>query len=664
MSIRPPGAQMDHGIRRLSTFRGRIWAEIHFRYERFLALRGSAIYVLLLLCFGAVYLMLVGVYSIALSISGETWKEPISLPWHVFLELLSPAKISNISEPSLLFKILAIVTTLVGIGFLSTLIAYTTATTTNIIRRFRRGTGVIPERGHTLLLGFDERVTDIVRELEFSNQSKWILPVVILADREKQDMDESIGGRLFRSKRVRLSTARGEPANALDLRRINAREARSAIILARCNQTASRKEKQSSDTRVLQTIKSVYACQDPSRRFPIIAEIFDPVRRELISELDSKIISVDSNRFLASILVQSAITPGLERVYQELLSFEMSELYFCSAPAGEPFGELVFHYVDGIPIGYLSGDKQVHFLPPDDHIIQEDEEVILIASDDSRIDFSTSRLYYPRFGHSHLIEHRSSPQKILLIGWHYLAPLIFEECLKRLPVGSELSVMVPDRPESLVRCFDITLSEQRGIDLRLLPVNPFDKAELKAQNPFSYDSIILLSQSGMTETEEQMDADTLMLILLLRKLRDELRPEEIRARVVTQLFRTENLRLIEEGDQVDFIQSSQVATSLLTQLSEEEDLVRAYNHLFLQRECALDLKPVSLYIDEFSEPVRFIDLFGAAMSHHEVCVGIQCSDPSLQGPPYYGVYVNPPKEKSFQLQKDDQVIVLYRQTNF
>jgi len=644
-------------------WRMRVWSAVHFRYERFLALRGSAIYMLLLLSFGGVYLMLVGLYSVALNLSGEPWQEPDTLPWHVFLELLSPAKISNITEPSPLFKLLGILTTLIGVGFLSTLIAYTTATTTNIIRRFRRGTGVVPERGHTMILGFDERVTDIVRELALSNESKRRLPVVVLSDRDKQSMDEAMGGRLFRSRRVRLSSARGEPSDAFDLRRINAREARSAIILARCNQTASRKDKQSSDTRVLQTIKSVYACQDPDHRFPIIAEVFDPVRRELISALDSKIISIDSNRILASILVQSALTPGLERVYQELLSFEMSELYFCSAPAGEPFGELVFHYVDGIPIGYLDEEKQVHLLPPDHHRVKEGEEVILIASDDSRIEFSPSRLYYPRFGSTELIEHRPTPQRVLLIGWHYLAPFIFEECLKRLPEGSELSVMVPDRPESLIRCLDLGSHEPRGVELKLISENPFDKVALRAQEPFSYDAVVLLSQSGSTETEEQMDADTLMLILLLRRIRDQLTPELVRARVVTQLFRAENLHLIEPSDQVDFVQSSQVATSLLTQLSEEEDLVRAFNHLFLQRESALGLKPIELYIQELSGPVRFIDLFGAAMSHHEVCVGVKSADPSIQGAPYFGVYVNPPKERTFQFERGDQVIVLYKQSS-
>jgi hypothetical protein len=151
-----------------------------------------------------------------------------------------------------------------------------------------------------------------------------------------------------------------------------------------------------------------------------------------------------------------------------------------------------------------------------------------------------------------------------------------------------------------------------------------------------------------------------MLILLMRRIREALPPQEVKARVVTQLFRAENLRLIEPDDGVAFVQTSQVGTSLLTQLSEEEDLLRAYNHLFLQRQCALGLKPIELYLEDLSAPVRFIDLFGSAMSHHEVCVGIKSADPSLRGAPFYGVYVNPPKERSFQFSPGDMVVVLFK----
>ena len=634
---------------------------VMFRYERFLALNGSSIYLLLLAAYLAVYLVLLGLHLLALELVGEAWSGRHSVSWHVFLELLSPARVSNSPEPSALFKLLSVCTTLIGIGFLSTLIAYSTATTTNVIRNFRRGGGLVVESGHTLILGFDGRVVDILRELRFSNQTKRALPVVVLAERDKQEMDTRLSHWLSSSRRVRLSTARGEPSRPADLRRVNAREARSAIILGRCDHTASAKERQASDVFVLQTIKALYASQDPARRFPIVAEIFDPNRRELISGLDPKIIAVDSNRFLASILVQSALAPGLERVYRELLSFEMSEVYFYRAPVDQPFGELVFHFEDGIPIGYKALDGQIHLLPPDDHLTLEGEEVLLIASDDNNIHFSPSRLFFPKYRGSLVEERPPAPQRILIVGWHYLGPQIFEECLRRLPPSSELTVMVPERPESLARCLSRATPLGAEVLVRHLPANPFSRLELEAIEPFSYDTVILLSQSGLTETEEQMDADTLMLTLLLRRIREALPPERVRARLVTQLFRPETAQLIQAEDGVDFVQTSQVATSLFTQLSEEEDLLRTYDQLFLRRRVALGLKPIELYLppEDLGRPVRFVDLLGAAQSHHEVCVGVKCADPSIAEDPYFGVFVNPPKERAFLLSPGDQVVVLY-----
>lgn len=634
---------------------------VMFRYERFLALNGSSIYLLLLVVYFVVYLALLGVHLLVLELSDESWHGRHSVPWHVFLELLSPARVSNSPEPNALFKFLSISTTLIGIGFLSTLIAYTTATTTNVIRNFRRGGGLVVERNHSLILGFDGRVADIIRELNLSNESKRALPVVVLAERDKQEMDSRLSRWFSSARRVRLSTARGEPSSLSDLRRVNAREARSAIILGRCDHTASHKERQASDVFVLQTIKALYATQDPARRFPIVAEIFDANRRELISGLDPKIIAVDSNRFLASLLVQSALAPGLERVYRELLSFEMSEVYFYRAPVDQPFGELVFHFEDGVPIGYKALDGQIHLLPPDDHLTLEGEEVLLIASDDSRIHFSPSRLFFPKYRGSLVEERPPQPQRIMIVGWHYLGPQIFEECLRRLPPRSELTVMVPERPESLARCLSRATPLGAEVTVRHVPANPFSRPELEALEPLSYDTVILLSQSGLTETEEQMDADTLMLTLLLRRVRESLPPERARARIVTQLFRPETARLIQPEDGVDFVQTSQVATSLFTQLSEEEDLLRAYDQLFLRRRVALGLKPIELYLppEELGGPVRFVDVLGAAQSHHEVCVGVKCADPSIAGEPYLGVFVNPPKEREFVLSAGDQVVVLY-----
>ena len=636
------------------SLRNQIW---RFRYERFLALRGVSIYLTLSFLFGLSYLILFFVHVSLFWALDFEWHSATSLAWHIFLEMLSPARLISIEDPSWIFKGLSVITTLVGIGFLSTLIAFMTASTTSIIHQFRRGSGPIPEKKHSLILGFDDRVFQIIKELNFSNLAKRALPVVVFSETDKQMMDENLSHWFNAPSKVRLSTARGELTNIHHLKRVNTEHARSVIILARCTQTASLKDKQASDIRVLQTIKAVYAAQDSSSRFPIVAEIFDKTRRELIVSLSPNIVSIDSNYLLASMLVQSALYPGLERVYSELLSFEMSEFYFYEVPPHKQFGELAFHFKDGIPIGIKDAQGQIEFIPAQERMTQEGEEVLLIARDDDYINFDETPLFHRIQPMRPPISYEVKPQRVLMIGWHYLAPSIFKACQLRLPRGSELTIAVHERPESLAHCLDIT-SEK--IYIRHEPINPFSYQGLTSLEPFSFNTVILLSQSGQTETEEQMDADTLMLILLLKRLRDELPPEAIRARVVTQLFRPENTQLIHADDPVDFLITSNVATMLLTQLSEEVDLLKMYALLFDEDRFRFSLKPIELYIHDLSEPIFFLELFCSAQSQGEVCVGFRSVMPELAEPPYNGVLINPMKNKKYQFFSGDQVIVFSR----
>ena len=114
---------------------------LRFRYERFLSLRGFSIYVTLTFFFFIVYCVLLVVHWVVLYLFDIPWESKVSLPWHIVLEMLSPARLLSQTSSSLMGKSLAVMTTLVGIGFLSTLIAYTTTTTTSLIQQFRRGVG-------------------------------------------------------------------------------------------------------------------------------------------------------------------------------------------------------------------------------------------------------------------------------------------------------------------------------------------------------------------------------------------------------------------------------------------------------------------------------------------------------------------------------------------
>ena len=138
---------------------GRIFgirAQIRFYYERFLALRGIAIFINLL---GLFFLAFGILFTLHLLFYQSTWKESVgefSLAWHVFLEMLSPARISSLQSPPLGLLLLSILTTFVGFGFYSLLIAYASTKTHDALEFFRRGLGPVIEHNHTMILGFDD----------------------------------------------------------------------------------------------------------------------------------------------------------------------------------------------------------------------------------------------------------------------------------------------------------------------------------------------------------------------------------------------------------------------------------------------------------------------------------------------------------------------------
>lgn len=105
----------------------------------------------------------------------ETWQASLdhqSLGWHVFLEMLTPARLSVLKSPPLTLLVLFVFTTFVGFGLYSLLIAYASTKTQETLNFFRSGLGPIIEQKHTLILGFDDRLPRLIQELNYSNHGK------------------------------------------------------------------------------------------------------------------------------------------------------------------------------------------------------------------------------------------------------------------------------------------------------------------------------------------------------------------------------------------------------------------------------------------------------------------------------------------------------------
>ena len=97
---------------------------------------------------------------------------------------------------------------------------------------------------------------------------------------------------------------------------------------------------------------------------------------------------------------------------------------------------------------------------------------------------------------------------------------------------------------------------------------------------------------------------------------------------------------------------------LFTQLSEDGDMVKTYNILFDDCSSEIALCPILDYTLSCDEPLRFIDLYANALEKGEICIGFKSEMDELKAEPYFGVYLNPPKDQQFSFSKSDLLVIL------
>lgn len=636
-------------IRTLERFR--------YWYENYLARGGWSIVISLVVLFLAGFLVMILLKAGVGLLDAATSAKP-TLPrpgdtrfyWEILMQLMDTGTVGGAEGgwP----RTLGLIATLIGVSIFSTFIAFISSNLNRRLTDFRQGISRVTERGHILILGWNERVIELLRQLILANEHHRRTCVVVLADRDKETMDTLIRTRFPQRRGIRIVTRRGNPASLTDLRRVNAAEARAALILAECSESADPALKQDSDDLVFKRIMALTACRETLENFPIVAE-FLVTGEEEIRTYFPDVVSIDAWDILGKIFVTTSLTGGLVVVYNELFSFEGSEINIHEADwRGLPFGELVHHYRDGIPIGLVTAAGEIILRPDPARSPAPGERLLIISRDEASLHFSPRRLYEPGTPPLSITSKTPVGRRILILGWHHVGHIIVREYAAFLRPGSAVDIMhdaAPDRMRGEIATLRLA---HPGIVINTLPGNPLKLADLRQAGPGDYDTVIILSPRGESGNPERTDTDTMKVLLLLRQL------QGTRCRIITQILNPENQALITRTDVNDFIISNQIITMILAQLSQQPVLKRVYESLFREEGSELYSKPAGLYFSGFPLHVTFLDLLQAAAARQEICIGVRLGGQARNAAENYGIVLNPDKERSFTLDVHDSLIVL------
>ncbi|MGW1077056.1 CASTOR/POLLUX-related putative ion channel [Streptomyces sp. NPDC002537] len=539
-----------------------------------------------------------------------------------------------------LFLALMLAVTIGGIFIVSALIGVLTTGLDNRIQQLRKGRSQLVERGHTVVLGWSEQVFTVVAELVEANQSERRSCVVVLADRDKVDMDDQIRLRVPDTGRTRVICRSGSPLKRADLELVSPDTAKSVMVLPPVGDDR--------DTTVIKILLLLNNRAWTGPRPPVVAAVqeSDNLAVARLAAGDGALV-IDADDFAVRLVAQSHRQSGLSAVCDELLSFIGNEIYLRREPAltDTTYGEALDRYDLGIPIGLRRPDGTVLVNPAMDTVIGADDEMILVAEDDVFIRLAETT---PPVLASAIVSvpgRPSAPDRTLLIGWNSRAPKIVELLDQLVRPGSVLDVAAPVRPAAELA------APRAGLALGYRYCEPTSRKSLEALGLGGYQHVVVLSDESVDPG--LADDRTLVTLLHLRDIEVGLGDPYS---IVTEMNVDSNREVAQVTRADDFIVSTKLTCLLLTQLAENRHLHAVFADLFDPAGSEIYLKPAPHYLRPGAE-VNFTTVVAAARLRGETAIGYRLGRDNGK-PPSYGVFLNPPKAAPVTLCEGDHVIVL------
>jgi len=537
--------------------------------------------------------------------------------------------------------------TIGGIFIVSSLIGTITAGLESRLTELRKGRSRVIEQDFTLILGWSTKIYSIIGELMIANANQKQPRIVILANRDKVEMDDDIRAKFPSTGNVKVICRSGDPLDLDDLTVVTPNAARSIIILA--------PDEENPDIHV---IKSVLALtNNPDRRaepFHIVAEIRDQRNLEAAELVGGKeAIYVRGDDLIARVTAQTCRQSGLSVVYTELLDFDGAEIYVKpeAALVGKNYRAMIDAYSNSAVLGLMRANGETLINPPMDTIFQSGDRVIAISEDDDTLVLSDDDL--ARADENAIIPaptRNAVPERTLVLGWNPKGEAILRELDNYVAQGSEVVVMCKSegvREKLLV--LSKAMQKQR---LRFAEGDTSSRAMLDAVKVYSYDHIILLSYSELPV--QQADAQTLITLLHLRNIAEQ---QQVDLNIVSEMMDLRNRTLAQVARADDFIVSDKLVSLMISQLAENKALDQVIGNLFNAEGSEIYIRPIQDYI-KTDRMVDFYTLSESAARRGETAIGYRqlvFKEDATRG---YGVKLNPKKTEKVRFGASDMIVVL------
>ncbi|GMY32832.1 Ion channel CASTOR [Fagus crenata] len=547
----------------------------------------------------------------------------------------------------------------------------------------RKGRSEVVEQNHTLILGWSHKLGSLLNQLSIANESLGGGIVVVMAERDKEEMELDIAKMEFNFKGTSVICRSGSPLILADLKKVSVSKARAIIVLADDGNA------EQSDARALRTVLSLTGVKEGLRGH-IVVELSDLDNEVLVKLVGGDFVeTVVAHDVIGRLMIQCARQPGLAQIWEDILGFENCEFYIKRWPQldGMQFEDVLISFPDAIPCGVkvASCGGKIILNPEDSYVLQEGDEVLVIAEDDDT--YSPAAL--PRVKEAsfkNTARPARKPQKILLCGWRrdiddmivvwrgslpkdFVVPKSTEKILYRgwrrdmedmimvldafLAHGSELWMFndVPEK-EREKKLIDGGLDISRLLNISLVnrEGNAVIRRHLESLPLESFDSILILADESVEDSAIQADSRSLATLLLIRDIQAKRLPyrdtmvtqaqrgsfsqgswigEMLQASdksvIISEILDPRTKNLLSMSRISDYVLSNELVSMALAMVAEDRQINEVLEELFAEEGNEMHIRQADLYLRE-GEELSFYEILLRARQRREIVIGYRSAN--------------------------------------
>lgn len=541
------------------------------------------------------------------------------------------------------FRIVRFIATLVGIFMISILIGVISAAIDGKIEQLRKGKSKVLESGHTLILGWSEKIFPIIDQLILANENLKKQRIVVLAEMDKVEMEDAIREKIQDFKTTKIIVRSGNPMISNEIQIVNPNLARAIIVLSPDSEEA--------DITVIKTVMSI--TNSPLRKkepFHIVAEIKEEANLEAAELVgQGEAIFIYAADLLARITAQTCRQSGLAIIYTDLFQFEGDEIYFQKEPSlyGKTFKEAAMSYNTSSLIGVYSEQLGFQLNPSGDTLLAEGDSLVALSQDNDTIVVDGVPADQRMKGGMFVKKSPEifGPEKTLMMGWNENSEKIIVELDSYVNAGSELLILAENDLDLVeLTTQNLTLTKRTG--------KLSNRKVLDSVHPEQFDNIILMSDKSLEV--QHSDAQTLICLLHLRSI-GALHKKDLSIVSEMRDIRNREVGIVAKAD--DFIIGDNITSLILAQIAENKELFKVFNSLFDSEGSEIYLKPIKNYWNA-GEVVTFYDMVSRAFEYNETAIGYRLMANQDNASLNFGIKLNPRKDEVIGFNEGDYLIVL------